>query len=303
MRFFRRSASKRTSNEDLDSFTSVHDHLVNVDDFEDGQSESSDDAASNNGDLPTEDLSGSDNELDDPDGDDVSDDNDSDYEGSGEKEISSHSKSPTDEIESDNGDEFQTSISDPKNITLQLMKKTRSLVSTIHHSSILDAHVREKMSSKQNDGTQQQSKGELVVDFRIRWNSTHLMIDRFIGFRQIVNEITHTTNSVIGLRSDQEKKLSRLAYSHFEWNWLIALEFVLQPLENAIRILSGRTYQTLSIKQLVMNGLKTFLTTYKTGEGMVNTLKKLLLVKYQEYCENSISKEEHVAMMVRKCAL
>ena len=188
------------------------------------------------------------------------------------------------------------------------MKRTRCLVSTIHHSSILDAHVREEMQSKANDSNQNQSKadelksskGELVTDFRIRWNSTYLMINRFVSIRHIVNEITHTPTQVVGLRPEQERKLTHLSFSHFEWNWLIALEHVLQPFENATRILSGRNYQTLSIKQLVLNGLKSFLTTQKTGETMVNTLKKLLLVKYNEHCENSIPKEERIAMMVRK---
>ena len=272
-------------------------------DFEDDQSESSED--SNKDDLPNENASNSDEENDEDDPDDVDDENDSDRE---DGSISVHRKTTSDGLESGDADERQTSISDPKGFTLQLMKKMRSLVSTVHHSSILDTHVRKQIQSKNNDSAQQHtngddqttSNGELVIDFRIRWNSSHLMIHRFINIRHIVNEITHTLDRVIGLRPDQEKKLSRLAYNPSEWTWLMALEHVLQPFENATRILSGRNYQTLAIKQLVMTGLKTFLTTYKTGEVVVNTLKKLLLTKYQEHCENSISKEERAAMMVSK---
>lgn len=306
--YFRESASTSATNENVENLTLVHD-----DDIEDDRSELTEDSASNKDDSASEDPSDSeeeedDDEEDDGDENDPGDHNENDPDGGGEgRRISSRSKVSIGEIDQGYFNEHQMSITNPKQLTLKLMKRTRSLVSTVHHSSILDAHVREQMQSKSNDSNQNQAgtdeqksaKGELIIDFRIRWNSTYLMINRFINIRHIVNEITHTPTQVVGLRTEQERKLTDLSFNHFEWNWLIALEHVLQPFENATRILSGRDYQTLSIKQLVLNGLKSFLTTHKVGETMVNTLKKLLLVQYHDYCENSMSKEERVAMMVR----
>ena len=283
----------------MPSFTNFDDHQPCDDDFEDTASESSVESESNNQDTTAnENTSDSDEE-------DEEDDHDED---NGEAaETSSRAKASSYDVEEDNFTEQQTPVSNPKELISKLMKRTRVLISMVHHSSILDAHVREQIYSKQHESNQRQGeladqrshKGELVVDYRIRWNSSHLMLNRFIHVRYIINEITHTPDQIDGLKSEQERKLSRLAYNQLDWNWLIALEYVLQPFENGTRILSGRSYQTLAIKQLVMNGLKTFLTTYKAGEGIVNALKKLLLIKYQEHCEESISKQEREAMMVR----
>lgn len=92
------------------------------------------------------------------------------------RRMSSRLRITIDEAEHGNFNEHRTSVLNPKQLTLGLMKRARCLISTIHYSSILDAHVREQMHRKQNDSNQYQSKtddqvsfkGELVVDFSIR---------------------------------------------------------------------------------------------------------------------------------------
>ena len=248
--------------------------------------------------------------------DDTSSPNGFDEEGIDDSGESSGETSEGSDEEADDGanqqdhSEQESSTLDPKILTLKLIKRTRALISIIHQSSVLDHYVREQIRLKRQessqrgmqDGREKITFGELIRDFCVRWNSTYLMLKRFIVFRSIINEITHTPDQIDVIKPQQARTLSKFAFSHSDWNWLIAVEHVLQPFEQATRMLSGRHYQTLAIKQLALNGLKRFLTTYKPGEVLVNILKRELLVQYEYYCEQSVSTQEKEAMLVgMKC--
>ncbi|CAF2115973.1 unnamed protein product, partial [Rotaria magnacalcarata] len=191
-----------------------------------------------------------------------------------------------------------------------LLKRIRRLVAMIHHSSIIDAYVSEQIRLKQQEADQSiQNIQNLnlkkvrfnnpVIDFAIRWSSTFKMVTRFIKLRSIINDITHTPENIDGIKHKQRSKLCQLAFSHSDWNWLISLEYVLHPFEQSTCLLSGRSYQTLAIGKIVMNGLKHFLSTYKSDEPMVNFLKKQLLQKYEQHCEQTISYEAEEAIPCR----
>ncbi|CAF4269871.1 unnamed protein product, partial [Rotaria magnacalcarata] len=153
-----------------------------------------------------------------------------------------------------------------------LLKRIRRLFAMIHHSSIIDAYVSEQIRLKQQEADQSiQNIQNLnlkkvrfnnpVIDFAIRWSSTFKMVTRFIKLRSIINDITHTPENIDGIKHKQRSKLCQLAFSHSDWNWLISLEYVLHPFEQSTCLLSGRSYQTLAIGKIVMNGLKHFLST------------------------------------------
>lgn len=285
-------------NEEIDdTFTNVNQDEI-VDESNDDESYSSDDEESQSRlEVPSNDL----------DGDKYDDDDDSeDY--SAENSESDDDSRPESQMTEQKSSEQHNSTSNVKTITVNLMKRTRRLVSMVHHSSTIENYFADQAALKrqeinQRSGDEQLNNVEfkqLVMDVCVRWNSTFEMISRVIYFRQIINEITHTPDQIYILNTQQARKLCKLAFSPSDWNWLIAIETVLRPFEKATRILSGRSYQTLGIKRLVMNGLKKFLTTYKPSEPIVNVLKKQLLSEYENYCENNLSIEEEEAMMVRK---
>ena len=178
----------------------------------------------------------------------------------------------------------------------------------IHHSSILDGYVRDEVALKQREIDQNIHTFDLnkvkhntpVVDFIIRWSSTFKMLNRFIKMRSIINDITHTPENIDGLKPGQRLKLCRLAFSHSYWNWLISLEYVLRPFEQCTRLLSGRSYPTIAIAKIVMNGLERFLTTNTLDNTMTNILKIQLLEKFKEYCEQRFSDDSQEAMVVRE---
>lgn len=194
----------------------------------------------------------------------------------------------------------------PKEYMCKLLHRTRTLINTIHRSSNLDKYVRDKIYLKQQDANKRAQEdqtapvlyNELVIDMRIRWSSTFRMLNRFILLNSIMNDVTCTPKNIEGVESQQVLKLSKLAFSHEDWNWLSALESVLERFENSTRLLSGRTYQTLSLAKMITNGLKHFLSCHKSDEPMINFLKKLLLPKFEEYCEANFSTEAKEAMVV-----
>ncbi|CAF3321825.1 unnamed protein product [Rotaria sp. Silwood2] len=187
-----------------------------------------------------------------------------------------------------------------------LLQRARKLIKTIHRSRNLDKYVRDQIDLKQQEANKRSTEdntepivyNELVIDFRIRWSSTFKMLNRFNKLSSVVNDVTFTPRNIDGVESQQVLKLSKLAFSHDDWNWLSALEFVLQRFEESTRLLSGKTYQTLSLGKMILNGLKHFLSHQKPDEPMINHLKTLLLKAFEEYCENNLSVEAEEAIII-----
>lgn len=92
---------------------------------------------------------------------------------------------------------------------------------------------------------------------KIRWNSSFYMINRFINYQDVINEIT--LNPRIISSKISQSLIHRLKTSNFsqdEWVILTAVRNVLSSFEQACQIISGRRYQTLSIGYLILVGLE-----------------------------------------------
>ena len=193
-----------------------------------------------------------------------------------------------------------------KEFTYNTVQRTRALIKTIHRSSVLDKYVRDQILLRQEeankrtreDNTEPIIYNELVMDFRVRWNSSFEMLQRFIKLSSIINDVTFTAKTLDGVTSELASKLSRLTFSHDDWNWLSSLKFVLGPFEESTRLLSGRSYQTLALGKMVLNTLKDFLSRRKSGETMVNRLKASLSDSFEKYCENNVPSEVDEAITV-----
>jgi predicted house-cleaning noncanonical NTP pyrophosphatase (MazG superfamily) len=208
-----------------------------------------------------------------------------------------------------NFDEHETeyiSISNSKKFIFNLLKRTRRLISAINNSSNLNKYVRDQIFSKQEDSNKRAKEdntepiryNELISDICNRWGSTFKMLNRFNLLSSILNDVTCTPKNIDGVESQQLLKLSKLTFTHDDWNWLSALEFVLERFDKSTQLLSGRTYQTLSIGKMIINGLRHFLTHQSPDKPMINHLKTLLLPKFEEYCEEKFSSEAGEAIIV-----
>ncbi|CAM4747356.1 unnamed protein product [Rotaria magnacalcarata] len=188
-------------------------------------------------------------------------------------------------------------MQDSKEFIYNLLQRARSLINAINHSSNLDKYVRDQIVYKQQDSDKRSKEDnsepivyyQLVVDFRCQWNSTFKMLNRFILLSSIINEVTFTPKNIDGVTSSQVLKLSKLAFSHDDWNLLSALELVLQRFEESTRLISSTTYQTPSLedkkfikkaKQLIASKSKSekFISTYPSTSNSTPLTRSLLKI-------------------------
>lgn len=139
---------------------------------------------------------------------------------------------------------------------------------------------------------------QVVLDFIIRWNTTYIMLSRFLPMSSIITDITLSPSVEIGLTKEQYEKLRRLSFTRFDWICLTALKEVLYPFYRATKILSGSQYPTLSITYPVVKGLKNFLSTTKDGEAIENILKHHLMHNFKHYFEDEMTLGQNRATLV-----
>ncbi|CAF1216161.1 unnamed protein product [Adineta ricciae] len=196
-------------------------------------------------------------------------------------------------------DELPTTI-------FNLLKRIRKLVNFIRKSSVLSRYVRHQIHLKQTELTRRAEEqktaaiklNNFVLDFRIRWNTTYTMLSRFIALSGIVNDITLSPSTEIGLTKRQYEKLRKLSFSSNDWLCLSALKNVLFPFYKATSLLSGSKYPTLSISFQVLKGLKIFLTKNKNDQPLENAMKHLLFGQFHHYFERETKWEQKQATLI-----
>jgi hypothetical protein len=93
----------------------------------------------------------------------------------------------------------------------------------------------------------------LILDYRVRWNTTYLMLVRFWNQKQFVNLLTSGDLNVQGLTKQQNEKLNRLCLDKDDWDIIRALLSILEPFYDVTKHISGRNYQTLSLAKAYEN--------------------------------------------------
>ena len=151
----------------------------------------------------------------------------------------------------------------------ELLKRIRGMVKFIRKSSLIDAHVREKMASTN------EQKG-LVCDLRIRWNSTWLMLERFLMHRDVINSIISSPDRISGLEKKQKSKLRSFVMSHDDWEMVACIHHILHPFLIATKILSAQKYPTLGAAFYVARKLEIFLSENDNDSPIVSVIKQNL---------------------------
>lgn len=189
---------------------------------------------------------------------------------------------------------------------LLVLKRVRRLISMIHKSQALTSFVRNEANRHQinidamGSGEQNETINELVKDFHVRWSSTYLMLTRLIAARKIVNEMTHSLPNRDRLTMKKLEKLKALAFSHLDWELLQALANILAPFHLATVCLSGRQYPTLSLSYWIEQNLRLYLSTDVPNMPLENSLRRLLLDKFEFYFDTKMKAEQKHAKLVSK---
>ena len=189
-----------------------------------------------------------------------------------------------------------------------ILTRIRKLVMMIYRSSILNRYVTKEMKQRIQylnrqikDPTNYIKFQRLIIDMKIRWNSTYIMITRFLFYSSIITSLTHDPSKKIKLQSFQYRKLKQLSFSSLDWLLLKALELVLKTFNDSTKILSTRTRPTMSMCQSIIHALNNFLSKANdTPLTLESLLKKQLLLNFNFYLEKHISDKQSRVFLVSK---
>ena len=88
-----------------------------------------------------------------------------------------------------------------------------------------------------------------IMDFQVRWNTTFDMLDRFLIFKKVIDEITNNPGVISGLDEKKKKDLRNLDFYSDDWRIVQTLIRILKPFKRATDILQGQKYQTMALSK------------------------------------------------------
>jgi hypothetical protein len=89
------------------------------------------------------------------------------------------------------------------------------------------------------------------MDFHVRWNTSYLMLERLLKFKDIINSMTIKPEKIDGIKKDGIEKLKKLNISSSEWELIEILVKIIKPFLSATKLLSAKQNPTLSIGIIV----------------------------------------------------
>lgn len=214
---------------------------------------------------------------DDSGGEDDSDDDSTTSTGSDQSAGDEYERASADDADeldydddSSDSDDEETSLLDIQDVGI-LMAKSRKLINTIRKSSILNEAIR----NLARDST----AVELIVDAKIRWNSSDKMIQRLLLHQQVLAAFYENLNTTDGVTFKQRKKLSEVKLTSVDWNILLPMRTVLERFNGATEILSDSSYPMLPVAYPVIYSLYNYLND-RSGDGTENALKDALVENF-----------------------
>lgn len=130
-------------------------------------------------------------------------------------------KSAKNEIDADDDIEIlieeQAQNADIVSRVFNLLSKIRTLGKLSRESNIICNHIIIKAQEKKLEYV------NLIIDFHVRWNTTFLMLNRFIKFKEIINNITLAPEKIDGITKQNINKLKKLNLSNPEWELIDTL--------------------------------------------------------------------------------
>lgn len=167
-----------------------------------------------------------------------------------------------------------------------LVIRVRKLVKFARKSSIIRSYIKKKalvFSIKDK---------YLIIDFRVRWNSTYFMINRFLEFKQVITDLIISADSINGLKYKQKEKLRNMNFNNTDWNSLNLIKKELEPFYTATTMLSGRNYHTLSKAYIIQKVLFKYYSTSSNSIDNESILKSIIFEKLKYYFEQKQSKKQ-----------
>jgi len=140
----------------------------------------------------------------------------------------------------------------------------------------------------------------MINDMRVRWNSTYLMINRFLAYKPVIEEITNYPYRLEGLKRSKQAKLEKLRLLDSDWETLEVLSKCLSVFDVATNILSKRKYHTLSLVFYIKKLIGHFLSNKKQTKlsNKEALIRKILFAKFNFYFDKYFDKTQNEKISV-----
>lgn len=160
-----------------------------------------------------------------------------------------------------------------------ILARTRSTVKFIRNKSLIHNYVLVKRSIAQNNISS--AEKEVVLDLRIRWNSSYRMLNRFLSHKDIIKIIVSSPSKIDGITKEQMAKSKTFVFTHDEWDLVYHLHQILEPFVIATKVLSGRRYPTIGLSMLACRNLASFQFNYYLNRKVKETQKQYMQVNIE----------------------
>ncbi|CAF1510336.1 unnamed protein product [Didymodactylos carnosus] len=127
------------------------------------------------------------------------------------------------------------------------------------------------MSVDPNDKT-----GGFVLDMAIRWNSSFLLLERVVKYKDALDNMFAFPNNIIGLIEKQKKRLKELPLNQDEWDLLTIIKNILKPFLSSTIVLCVQSHPTLAASYYVYHDLSFFLRLTADDGPITTALKQSL---------------------------
>ena len=182
-----------------------------------------------------------------------------------------------------------------------LMKKCRLMVKFMRNHTITNEYINQYMLSNNNG----KRTDDLVLDMFIRWNSSFLLLDRLIIYKNIINSMFSFPNNLVGLTEKQKQQLGELSLQQPEWELIQSLRNIMEPFLDASVVLQGQHYPTMALSFYVFHLLCCFLESTSNDELITSSLKESLRFWFKVHCKEKLPSgqiEIMIVSMVPMCA-
>ncbi len=140
-----------------------------------------------------------------------------------------------------------------------------------------------------------------IGDFLVRWNSTYLMLDRFVKHRHIITEIIAQPDWLphINLAQETKPKSKKFEFDTHDWNLLIGLHLTFKLFTAATTTLSGSNYSTIGFGHHAVVAFHHHLLTPIANDSLqLKCIEPFLLGKFILNFEKRCTSTKQISLLV-----
>jgi hypothetical protein len=166
----------------------------------------------------------------------------------------------------------------------KMVSQIRQIVNFVHDHAVVNEFIRQQHNRDQ---------GELVLDVKMRWNSSHLMLERFLAHEDIIKTIVGSPDRFKqNLKTTQLTKLKSLMLTYDDWELVKIVHNILTPFRQATVLLSSRSYPTLGMSHYIIRAIEHFLSANDDDLPFVALIRRSLRLQVGYYLNTNLTSEQ-----------